>query len=78
MNAPLAFAALLHAMRLSRSWGNRAHRRGWIALTKIGRKNFVLPADLKRFNERASRGEFAVTPSGICARKPREKGGSHA
>lgn len=69
MNCPLAFAAILHAMQLSRSWGNRAQRRGWIKLTRVGRKNFVLPKDLAAFNARAARGEFALQSPGVCAKK---------
>lgn len=74
MNCPLAFAAILHAMQLSRSWGNRAQRRGWIKLTRVGRKNFVLPKDLAAFNERAARGEFDLGSGGACSKK---KGASH-
>ena len=74
MNSPVALSALLHAMQLSRSWGNRARRRSWITVTRIGRKNFVMPKDLAAFNARASRGEFALESGSICKPKTTKKG----
>ena len=46
----------------------RWEKAGWISPIRIANKKYLTKEDLEQFYARAKAGEFAVEPSGVCAR----------
>jgi hypothetical protein len=67
----IAFNAWLDQLDVSRATGWRWRKRGWIRPTNISGKNYLTAADVREFNARAARGEFAIdrTPHGTKAKQ---------
>lgn len=64
-----SFSRWLAEIGVTETTGWRWRKRGWVETVNISGRHYLSEAEIRRFESRATTGEFAQAPAGCAARK---------